>query len=247
VVWIALPLAVLIGVSLGLLGGGGAILATPMLAYVVGLDAKEAIASSLLVVGATSALGAAIHARNVDLRVGATFGVAGAAGAFLGGRAAGHVPASALMLAFGGIMMFTGVAMLRARRVSGGDGGLHVAKALVAGAGVGFVSGLVGAGGGFLVVPALVLYGGMPTLRAISTSLFVIALQSFAAFVGHASHVHVRTSIVGPVIAAALVGAVGGALLARRIAPETLRRWFGVLVLATACVVLVKELGGGHT
>lgn len=244
---ITLLLSVLIGVSLGLLGGGGSILTVPILAYVAGLDAKEAIAASLFVVGVTSAVSAVSHARagRVRWRTGLFFGAAGMAGAFVGGLLGGRVPGTILMIAFGLMMLATAVAMIRGRRDPGTapvDRELPVAKVVVEGLVVGLVTGIVGAGGGFLVVPALVLLGGMAMPVAVGTSLLVIAMKSFAGLAGYLTSVQLDWPLVLGVTAAAVLGSVVGARLAGRVPEEVLRRGFGIFVLLMGVVVLVQEV-----
>ncbi len=237
-------LALLIGILLGLLGGGGAILTTPILVYVVGLDAKEAMTGSLLIVGFTSAVSMFFHARlgNVDFRTGAIFGGGGMVGAFLGGRIAGLLSGNALLIAFATLMLVTAIMMLRGRRDLTGDGDMHVVKAVVAGLAAGFVAGLLGAGGGFLIVPALVLFGNVPMRRAIGTSLFVVTLQSFAGFAGHIAHSSANVSVLAPVMLTAILGTLAGVRLAQRVSVNNLRRGFGWFVLAMGIFVLAKQL-----
>lgn len=246
---LTLLLSVAIGLSLGLLGGGGSILTVPILTYVAGLDAKEAIASSLFVVGATSAVSAVNHARagRVKWRTGLLFGAAGMAGAFGGGLLGGFIPGTVLMIAFGLMMVATSVAMIRGRRsrsATDTDHELPVVKVIVEGLVVGLVTGLVGAGGGFLVVPALALLGGLPMPVAVGTSLVVIALKSFAGLAGYLTTVQLDWGLVGAVTVAAILGSVLGGRLTG-IVPETaLRKGFGVFVLAMGVFVLVQELPG---
>ncbi|MCA9644437.1 MAG: sulfite exporter TauE/SafE family protein, partial [Myxococcales bacterium] len=191
---VSLILAALIGISLGLLGGGGSILTVPILTYVVGIAAKPAIAMSLIVVGVTSAVASVQHARNGNVRwgTGLFFGVSSMIGAFLGGRVAYLIPGTVLLGAFGLMMLITALAMLRGRKESKADGKPHALWLVpVEGLIVGAVTGLIGAGGGFLVVPALALLGGLPMKEAVGTSLFVIALKSFAGAAGHLGHVEI--------------------------------------------------------
>lgn len=187
---LTLVLAVLVGITLGLLGGGGSILTVPLLVYVAGMETKEAIATSLLVVGVTSAVGAISHARagRVQWRTGLIFGVAGMAGAYAGGRVAAFVPAQWLLIGFALMMLATSVAMLRGRKEPDPDkvhSQLPVARVVTDGIVVGLVTGLIGAGGGFLVVPALALLGGLPMPVAVGTSLVVIAMKSMAGLGGY--------------------------------------------------------------
>jgi uncharacterized protein len=230
-----------IGGSLGLLGGGGTILTLPLL-LLLGVEPKPAIAMSLLVVAATAAVAGAGHARagNVDWRAAALFTPATALAGYVGGSAAGWVPGEALLLVFTGLMVVAGGAMLRPALARLPARPRPLALALQ-GAAVGAVTGLVGAGGGFLFVPAFALLGGMPMQRAVGTSLVVIACNALAALAGQLGHVSIRLALAGALMAAAAIGAWGGVRLARR-APETgLRRAFGVLVLLVALWMLARS------
>ncbi|MDF9279034.1 sulfite exporter TauE/SafE family protein [Arthrobacter sp. EH-1B-1] len=241
-------LSVVIGLSLGLLGGGGSILTVPILTYVAGLDAKEAIAASLFVVGVTSAVSAIDHARKgrVKWRTGLIFGAAGMAGAFGGGLLGGRIPGTILMIAFALMMVATSIAMIRGRkgktRASTNDGELPIGKVIVEGLIVGLVTGLVGAGGGFLVVPALALLGGLSMPIAVGTSLVVIALKSFAGLAGYLTTVTLDWGLIAAVTAAAVLGSLIGSRLAGRIPEAALRKGFGIFVLVMGVFVLVQEL-----
>ena len=242
---VTLAAAVFVGIALGVLGGGGSILTVPILVYLAGLDAKHAIAMSLFVVGVTSALGAIPHARagRVRWRTGLLFGATAMAGAYGGGRLAQFIPGTWLLAGFGVMMLATAVAMLRA---PGARPRVHkelpvllvVAEGLVVGA----VTGLVGAGGGFLVVPALVLLGGLPMGIAVGTSLVVIAMKSFAALAGYLSTVHIDWPLAIAVTAAAVAGGVLGGRLAGRIPDRVLRQGFGWFVVVMGAFVLSRQL-----
>ncbi|MFP5252834.1 MAG: sulfite exporter TauE/SafE family protein [Actinomycetes bacterium] len=246
---LVVALSLLIGVSLGLLGGGGSILTVPILVYVAGLPAKEAIAASLFVVGVTSLAGVVSHARGgrVQWRTGLMFGLAAMAGAFTGGLLGGHVPGDWLLIAFALMMVATSLAMLRGRKDKSpsshrhADGGLPLARILIDGSVVGLVTGLVGAGGGFLVVPALVLLGGLPMSVAVGTSLIVIAMKSFAGLAGYLTSVTLDWPLVLGVTAAAVVGSVVGGRLAGRVPEAALRKGFGWFVLVMGGFVLVQQ------
>lgn len=244
---LAIGLAVFVGIALGLLGGGGSILTVPLLAYVAGMDAKQAIATSLLVVGVTSAVGAISHARagRVQWRTGLIFGGAGMAGAYAGGLSARFIPGTVLLIGFAVMMVATAIAMLRGRRdvaTSGGTARLPVPKIIVEGLVVGLVTGLVGAGGGFLVVPALALLGGLPMPVAVGTSLVVIAMKSFAGLGGYLSSVQIDWTVALAVTGAAVVGALAGARLTAMVNPDSLRKAFGWFVLAMSSVILGQEI-----
>ncbi|MET0595948.1 MAG: sulfite exporter TauE/SafE family protein, partial [Polyangiaceae bacterium] len=242
---LAVMLSLAIGAVLGLLGGGGAILMLPMLVYVVGLDAKTAIAMSLFVVGATSVAGTGMHARQgaVRWRTGGIFGATAMAGAFAGGRLAHFVPPAVLLVLFALVMVVTGIAMSRDLQMrASAKGELRVGRVLVLGAAVGALSGLVGAGGGFLIVPALVLFGGMSMRESIGTSLFVITLQSLAGFAGHVTHVNIDWPLMLEIAGAAAAGSVIGARASKVISPARLRHAFAWLVIAMGLFMFVKQL-----
>lgn len=252
---LVLALSILIGLSLGVLGGGGSILTVPILVYAAGFEAKEAIAASLFVVGVTSAVSAVSHARSgrVRWRTGLIFGAAGMAGAFAGGLLGGFIPGQFLLVAFALMMVATSVAMIRGRKrpsaqadphASMEDGGGHdlpLARVLLDGAVVGLVTGLVGAGGGFLVVPALALLGGLPMSVAVGTSLVVIAMKSFAGLAGYLTTVDIPWALTLGVTAAAIVGSLIGARLSGRIPETVLRKAFGWFVLVMGAFVLVQQ------
>ena len=242
---LALALSVLIGVSLGLLGGGGSILTVPILTYVAGMPPKAAIASSLFVVAITSATGAITHARagRIRWRTAVLLGAAGMAGAFAGGHVAGLLAGHVLMLMFAGMMLATSIAMMRGRRAAPAVAReLPVARVLAYGVAIGLVAGTVGAGGGFLIVPTLVLLGGLPIDAAVGTSLVVIAMQSAAGFVGHLGHASLDMPRTLAITAAAVAGSFVGGALVGRVSAATLRRGFGVFVLLMAILVLAREL-----
>jgi uncharacterized membrane protein YfcA len=247
-----LVLAAGIGVSLGLLGGGGSILAVPLLVYVAGLPPKEAIATSLLVVGATSAVALVPHARvgRVRWRTGLLFGLAGMAGAYAGGRLSAYVPAGVLLAGFAVMMLATAAAMIRGRTVTGGPvpRELPVLRVVADGLVVGLVTGLVGAGGGFLVVPALALLGRLAMPVAVGTSLLVIAMKSLAGLAGYLSTIDINWMLAGAVTAVAIGGSLLGGRLAGRVREDQLRKTFGWFVAVMGLFVLAQQLpAGGRT
>lgn len=244
---LGIALSVLIGVSLGLLGGGGSILTVPLLVYVFGLAPKQAIASSLLIVGVASLSGALQHGRagNVRPREGLLFGLAGMLGAYAGGRASQLLDGGILLLLFAAMMLLTAAAMWRGRSARRSENAAGESRAPVKlalqGLAVGGFTGLVGAGGGFLIVPALALWAGLPMSAAVGTSLLVIALKSATGFAGYLSHVQVDYFLIGVVAASAVLGSFAGSRLATRVEPTALRRGFAVFVTLMACLILVRE------
>lgn len=240
---LAALLAVLVGVSLGLLGGGGSILTVPILLYVVGLETRPAIASSLLVVGLASAAAMAFHARSGRVRYGTglSFGAASMAGAFVGGRLAHHFDGRLLLGGFIAMMVVTGAMMMR-KRGEPKAARPTLVKTVGIGLGAGALTGLVGAGGGFIVVPALAMLGGLPMAEAVATSLLVIALNSMAGFAGQIGHVTVDFHVALPLALSAVAGSLVGVMFAARVKPESLRKGFAVFVLAMAGMMIIQQV-----
>ncbi|MET9133789.1 sulfite exporter TauE/SafE family protein [Streptomyces antibioticus] len=245
---LVLVASVLIGVSLGILGGGGSILTVPILVYLAGTDTKEAIATSLFVVGVTSLVGLVPHARagRVRWRTGLIFGSVSMVGAYAGGRLAEYVPGTALLVAFALMMLATAAAMLRKSRKAKPAKPAHrelpVRHVIVEGLVVGAVTGLVGSGGGFLVVPALALLGGLPMSVAVGTSLLVIAMKSFSGLAGHLNGVQIDWNLALAVTAAAVVGSLIGSRFAGQIPQDILRKAFGWFVVVMGVFVLGQQL-----
>lgn len=240
-------LALFVGLSLGLLGGGGSILTVPILNYVMGMDAQEAIASSLVIVALTSLIALIPHwrAKRVSFRVGLPFGLASMAGAFIGGWTAQFIPDFVLMIIFAIIMISTSLNMIRGKKQQQ-DETTVVPKlwvSLVIGAAVGAVTGLVGAGGGFLIVPALVIFAGLPMHLAIGTSLLTIVLKNLSALGGHIFAVTINWPVTLIFTGIAIIGSLIGARLVAKIRPEALRYGFGWFVLAMGLFVIGAEVG----
>lgn len=243
---LVLALSVLVGLTLGILGGGGAILMVPILTYVAGFDARHAIASSLFVVGVTSAVSAVTHARagRVQWRTGLIFGAAGMAGAFAGGLIGGLIPGKILLIGFAVVMLAASVGMIRGRRGATAPPqptSLPVARVLLYGSAVGLVSGLVGAGGGFLVVPALALLGALPMAIAVGTSVLVVAMQTLAGLTGYLTTISLDWGVVLGITAAAIGGTLVGSRLGGRLPDAALRKGFGWFVLAMGVLVLLEQ------
>jgi uncharacterized membrane protein YfcA len=244
---VGLALAALIGLSLGLLGGGGSILTVPVLVYALGFAAKSAIAMSLPVVGITSLMGAALHWRlgNVRVATALTFGLVAMIGAFAGAKLAVFLSGAVQLALLAVAMLAAAVSMLRGnpRAAAGVNAaprprfGLLVPVAL----GVGALTGLVGIGGGFLIVPALVLLARVPMREAVGTSLLVIAMSSTSGFAGYFGTVDVDWSFLAGFTAVALTGAVAGTMLVARVPQAALMRAFGVFLLAMGSFVLFQN------
>lgn len=268
---LASPLGFLIGLSLGALGGGGSVLAVPVLVYVAGQTPEQATATSLLVVGSSSIVALIPHARagRVHWAAGTIFGLVGVGGSLVGTRLNRTIDPHLLLLLFSGLMLVAAWRMLTAcpsctevgseraiaaDRERDGTGSLATAtrterrvsvssavKVVLAGTGVGFLTGLFGVGGGFVVVPALTLLLGFTMGNAIGTSLLVIAINSAVAFagrVGTGAPIDWATTI--PFALASFVGVLAGGHLSARTHPERLLRAFAVLLVAVALFVGVR-------
>ncbi len=248
-----------IGLSLGLIGGGGSILAVPILIYVMGVAPKAAIAMSLIIVGLVSLIGAISHWRqgNVNLKTAAIFAPAAMIGAYLGARLAGvpFITETFQLICFGLVMVIASVLMIRKGGKSSKKQEAFSAKKFdlsshhqshclaipLEGLGVGILTGFVGVGGGFAIIPALVLLGGIPMKEAIGTSLLIIAFKSATGFLGYLSQVELDWNLVISFTIAASIGTLAGAYLTRFIDAKNLQQGFGYFVLAVAMFVLIKR------
>jgi uncharacterized protein len=243
---VGFALAVVIGLALGTLGGGGSILTVPVFVYAMGVAPKDAIAMSLPVVGLTSLVGALGHWRdgNVDWRAVGVFGPSAMLGAIGGARLAAFLSGRSQLLLLGAVMLAAGFLMLRGRPAE--EQGARAALAgreryavlAIAGVSVGAMTGLVGVGGGFMIVPALALVVGLPMKRAIGSSLLTISLSTTTALVGYRGQASIAWGVVSVFTLLAIAGALAGARTARRLPARTLRRAFGVVVLLLGMFLL---------
>ena len=241
---VALALSTLIGVSLGLLGGGGSILAVPVLVYVARVEVHSAIGMSLAIVGTTALVGGLVHARagRVDLRAAALFGGAGMLGAPLGAQATHAVAPRVLLLLFAALMLAVGGLMLRGKAgARPGTPRPHPVAVPTAGFGVGLLTGFLGVGGGFLIVPALTLLARLPIHAAVGTSLLVIAANSAAGVLGHLRQGEMPLGLTAAFTASAALGALAGVRLASSLDPARLRRAFAVFVVLVGLFLLAKN------
>lgn len=252
---------VLIGLSLGLVGGGGSILTVPVLVYLFGIDAIQATYYSLFVVGATSFIGALGNWRkgNVVLQVALLFGITSIITVLLVRHylvplipgilfSAGSMVVTkqmATMVLFALLMIAASVSMIRGRKEEVAEspkGRSVLARLVMAGIGIGTVTGLLGAGGGFLLIPAMVLLLQLPMKKAVGTSLLIIALNSMAGFVGDIGTIHTDWTFLLPVTGIAVGGIVAGTMLATKIPGERLKKVFGWFVLTMGIFILIKEV-----
>jgi uncharacterized membrane protein YfcA len=236
-----------IGGTLGLLGGGGSILTVPALVYLVGQTPQVAVTTSLAIVGANSVLGAFFHRTQGTLnwRVAIGFGGTGTIVSYYAAGLSKHFSPEALMVAFALLMLLVGAILVRKRSIrshSNRNDDLKAWKVIAGGASVGLLTGILGVGGGFLIVPALVMLVGMPMHHAVGTSLVVIAMNSLAGFLGHLSGITLDLPLIAVFIAAGIAGTYAGARLSHRLNAELLRRSFAVFVIGLALFLLYDNL-----
>lgn len=245
----------LTGIVLGLFGSGGSIIAMPALMLLLGVEAKSAIAMSLGIVAVTATLSAWDHWRrgNVDLRVALVFGLFGIAGTFAGAKVGVLTPVALQLGLFALVMYAAAWKMLKPALVPqpAGSNGLplprrpaearmgHIAAH---GIGVGVLTGVVGVGGGFLIVPALALLSGLPMKLAIGTSLAIVAAKSYAGFFGYLGSVAIDWATMGAFTSVTIAGSFAGTRLAHRFSAEMLRRSFGGFLVVVASYILLKSV-----
>ena len=248
----ALVPGLLIGAALGLLGGGGSVLTVPIFVYVLGFEPKAAIAMSLAVVGLTSAVGTTAHWRagHVDVRVALVFGGVAMLGTLLGVRLSRFVPGTTQLVIFAAVMVATAVFMLRGRPPCEGDSAESSASPVVSpamvvpgGLLVGVLTGIVGVGGGFLIVPALVLLR-LSLRDAVGTSLLIITGTCVVGFLGYLGHVRLDWTAMAFVAAGTLPGIAFGGYLHQFVPQPILRRGFATFLVIMAAFIFFEHLGG---
>ena len=270
---LASPLGFLIGLSLGALGGGGSILAVPALVYAAGQSPRGATATSLVLVGTASLVGMGTHWRAGRVRVGTgiVFGLAGIGGSLAGSALNRRLDPNMLLLGFSGLVLIAAWRMLvgcptctkvgeaHALDEPQPDGGSSVAVAvrarvdvstvtrvLIAGTAVGFLTGLFGVGGGFVIVPALALVMRLPMPEAIGTSLLVIAINSAVALASRMATTSIDWGTTIPFTIAAIAGVTSGGHIAGRLDAQRSLRWFAALLVAVAAYTAIRSATGLH-
>ncbi|MFN8470861.1 MAG: sulfite exporter TauE/SafE family protein [Anaerolineae bacterium] len=244
--WLSSAMAIAIGLSLGLLGGGGSILTVPVLVYLVGQSPEMAVGTSLAIVGMNALLGSWLHFRHgrVRLRSALIFGGLGILGALVGSRFTSLLPGPVLLIVFAILMLVVAGLMLRPPRRAL-HAAPHVTNWLVvalAGLGVGVLTGFLGVGGGFLIVPALVILVGLEMPIAVGTSLPIIAMNSASGLVGHIAQSPLNWFVTVQFVAFGAVGLGLGIVLIKRVSPMQLRAYFAWLVIALAIYMLARSV-----
>ncbi|MEX2586752.1 MAG: sulfite exporter TauE/SafE family protein [Actinomycetota bacterium] len=255
------PLGLLIGVILGALGGGGSVLAVPVLVYVAGQDARAATTTSLILVGIAALVGLGSHLRAGRVRVhtAAAIGLCGVGGSLIGTQLNRQVDPDLLLFGFAAVLFLAAWRMrigcptctrVGEQKELGGSG-LSTAvrqridlmgwlKIFTAGMALGFLTGLFGVGGGFVIVPTLTLVLGISMPQAIGTSLLIVAINSAVALAARFPMNDIEWAVTLPFTVAAVIGVVAGGKIADRIESETSLRWFSTLLLAVAVYTAVR-------
>ncbi len=249
---LAWPGAIAIGLSLGLLGSGGSIVTVPVLVYLFGQDEKVAIAGSLAIVGTIAAAGSLqyMRARMVDWRSVLLFGAPGMLGTYLGAWSAAWVAGIVQLALFAVVMLVASWFMLKpAKPLPAVDhpAARSIPKIMLDGLLVGVLTGLVGVGGGFLIVPALALLGGLSMHRAVATSLVIIALKSFSGFFKYLDVLQAQGQsldwpVIGLVTVLGIAGSFAGNHIATRLPQQKIRKLFGVFLIVMGVFILFRSL-----
>jgi len=237
---LALLLALLIGISLGTLGSGGSIITMPVLVYVADLPAHTAVGMSLVIVGTTAAIGSYLQSRSAgfDKRAAAVFAATGAAGAYVGAKLTHLVDGGTLMAIFAVLMLLAGWRMLAPGAAADAPRACSVPRCACIGLPLGVLTGFLGVGGGFLIVPALVLVAGLDMKRAVPTSLAIIACNAAGGLAGQLRYAAFDWALTTAFLGFALTGMVGGSMITRRVSGERLRRAFAFAVVALGATIL---------
>jgi uncharacterized protein len=251
---VAAALGIVVGLVIGGLGGGGGVLTVPALVYVLGQSAHDATTGSILIVGVTSLVGAIARAREggIAWRTGVAFGVVGIPAAYLGTLTNRHVAQPVLLIAFACLTLIAAAAMLwggregpEAQAEPGGGTAVAIrhqtallaAKIVICGVAVGFLTGFLGVGGGFLVVPALVIVLRMSMSLAIGTSLFIIVLNAVSSVLSRTADLHLQWQVIAPFTVAAIVASLVAKRVSSRLSGTTLTRAFAVLLVLVGLFV----------
>ncbi len=246
-VMLMLVVGLAIGGVLGMLGGGGSILAVPALVYIGHQSPQAATTASLVVVGIGATGGLVPHLRDGDVRIGAglAFGGVGIAGAVAGTQMNGLVSDDVLLAAFAGLMLVTAVALFVRSRIAVGEvrpEGVHVWRVLLAGTGVGFLTGFLGVGGGFVVVPALVFALGLSMSVAVGTSLVVIVVNVIAGLAARGPELDIAWTVTLALATGVMAGAAAAGSISHRFEDRVLTRAFAALLLVVATGIALSAL-----
>ena len=236
---IAVAIAFFIGILLGAMGSGGSIVTLPVLVYVAGISPQSAIPMSMVIIGSASVFAAYLHARRGSFHTKAALllGTTGIIGAYLGSSGTHLVSSTTLMLIFAALLLVVGGLMFRGSVEGLPPTTCRPIRCLLVGACVGLLTGFIGVGGGFLIVPALIFFAGLETKVAVGTSLAIIALNSAAGLLGQVRYVEIEWGLTLVFTGLTLAGMLVGLKLGERLSEETLRRAFASVLVAVAVIV----------
>jgi uncharacterized membrane protein YfcA len=259
---VAAVLGIVVGVVIGGLGGGGGVLTVPALVYVLGQDAHDATTGGVLIVGVTALVGTLVRVRErgIEWRTGIAFGAVGVPAAYLGTLVNRNVDQPVLLIAFACLTLLAAAAMLWHGDSAddppehGGGAGTAVAirhgvvtgaaaKIVVCGVVVGFLTGFLGVGGGFLVVPALVVVLRLPMSLAVGTSLFVIVINAASSVLARTADLHLDWMVIGPFTVTAIAASLVAKRIACRLSGTTLSRAFALMIGAVGLFVAAESIG----
>ena len=250
---LATVLCVLVGLSLSILGGGGSVLMVPLFVYSAKVPVNEAIAMSLVIVGLSSAAGTAKYLKQgfVNKRLVLLFVLPGVIASFFGGCAAKFVSADQLLLMFGGMMLLISLILFnKASKETSPDGPVicrpNLGLSVAVGSVIGFLTGLLGVGGGFLIVPAIAILMKCSMRTAIGTSLAIIAVNSAAGFAGHQSTTQLNIPLTSIFLTATVGGAFAGTRLSDKLSMYFLQKGFAALIFLVGLLVVAQHFNFGH-
>jgi hypothetical protein len=239
-------LALVGGIVFGIFGAGGSILLIPILVYVLGVPVKEALGMSLLILTMTGGFATVAHARSGNVRwwIGLRWAGLGMVGAYAGGRMAELVPPSVLLMIFATVVVVAALVMIRRRVPSPRSevASLPMKKVVSVGLVLGFFTGMIGVGGGFLLVPVLMLLCGVDIKHAIGTSVLIITINSFGGFLGFAAHETFNWYDTAVIAAFNATGSVLGERLGKPLPSHRLRPALGVFLLIVGAVMVVENV-----
>lgn len=236
---IALVLAIPVGLTLGALGGGGAILTLPIFVFIAGIPTAEAVAMSLVTVGGASLPAAGLHywRGNFHRRAALYFAATGVIASYFGSYLTQMVSQRMLLGIFAALMLIAGGAMIRRRSDLEQRSRCNIVRCLIIGAIVGGLTGFLGVGGGFMIVPALVLFAGIETKDAVGASLAIITLNAAAGLVGQIQHITIDWHLTLAFLGLTVLGMFAGLAVAEKVPSDLLKHVFGWLVIVLALTV----------
>ena len=231
------------GLSLGLLGGGGSILTVPILVYALSIDPKVAVAMSLAIVGMTTLFGVFGHYKNknIDFRIALIFGGAALPATFLGSYLSQFISGSIQLIIFATVMILAATFMFR-DRLEAEEKQFNLFLTLISGLVVGVMTGLIGVGGGFLIVPALMYFTGTNMKKSVGTSLFIISFNSFFGFMSYIDKVEIDWIFLAKFTSCSVIGILIGSKLVQYVPQKILKKAFAVFLIVMGIFILVKNL-----